>query len=124
METPEGIKVEVKSAAFLQGWHQKKLSKVSYNTPKTRAWSPDTNRLDDDPKRQADVYVFALLAHQDKATLDPMDLKQWEFYVVPTKVLNERKRSQHSITLKSLKSLCDAVSFGELLGAVRRAKVE
>jgi hypothetical protein len=58
-------------------------------------------------KRQADVYVFAVLYHQDKATLNPFDLDQWNFYVLSTKVLNERTRSQHSITLKSLQALSD-----------------
>ena len=67
------------------------------------------------------MYVFALLAHKDKATVDPMDVGQWEFYVVPTRVLNERERSQHSITLPSLRKLAQAVTYGELLGAVRQA---
>jgi hypothetical protein len=30
-------------------------------------------------KRHADVYVFALLAHTDKATVDPLSLDQWRF---------------------------------------------
>jgi hypothetical protein len=32
-----------------------------------------------DAKRQADVYVFALLAHEDRTTIDPLDLDQWKF---------------------------------------------
>ena len=56
-------------------------------------------------KRHADVYVFALLAHTDKLTVDPLNINQWEFYVLPTTALDERKRSQHSITLKSLEDL-------------------
>lgn len=49
--------------------------------------------------------MFALLVHQEQVTLDPLDLGQWEFYFVPTVVLDVRKRSQHSITLPSLKAL-------------------
>jgi hypothetical protein len=30
----------------------------------------------------------ALHAHQDKPTLDPWNLSQWEFYVLPTGVLD------------------------------------
>jgi hypothetical protein len=51
-----------------------------------------------------------------------MDLSQWEFYVVPTKALDERERSQHSITLGSLQKLADkAVTYDELRSAVAKA---
>lgn len=107
LETAAGLKIEVKSAAYVQSWHQEKLSSISFATPKTTAWDPDTNRIDSLTKRQADIYVFALLAHTDKSTLDPTRLEQWRFYVAPTALLDGRKRSQHSITLKSLEALTD-----------------
>jgi hypothetical protein len=102
---PRGISIEVKSAAYIQSWHQKRFSTISFNYPKTHAWDPETNRQSGVKCRQAEVYVFSLLAHQDQATLDPFDVSQWEFYVVPTAVLDARTRSQHSITLKSLRAL-------------------
>src|SRR5713226_9413468 len=37
LKTPEGIKVEVKSAAYIQSWHQSKLSAINFRTPKTIA---------------------------------------------------------------------------------------
>jgi hypothetical protein len=69
--------------------------------------------------------VFALLAHQEQATLDPLDLDQWEFYVLPTAVLDARERSQHSITLPSLKALHgEPVTFEGIAGAVAKAAGE
>lgn len=119
LETPSGIKIEVKSAAYIQSWHQEHLSSITFRTPKTRAWDADTNTQSVDVKRQADVYVFALLAHNDKETIDPLDVSQWRFYVVATSVLDERKRSQYSITLKSLEKLCsEFVTYEELPRAV------
>lgn len=56
-------------------------------------------------KRHADVYVFAILAHQDKATLNPCDVSQWQFHVLATQKLNERKRSQHSLAHATLNRL-------------------
>ena len=41
--TPDDIKIEVKSAAYVQSWHQRKLSSISFRTPKTCAWDPETN---------------------------------------------------------------------------------
>ena len=49
-------------------------------------------------KRQSDVYVFALLKHKDKQTVDPLNVKQWDFHVVPTKALDNYDRSEVSIT--------------------------
>lgn len=121
LQTPSGIKVEVKSAAFVQSWHQRKLSAISFMTPLTRAWDPDTNQQSRDARRHADVYVFALLTHRDKRAIDPLNIAQWEFFVVPRKVLDARKRSQHSITLKSLRELAMAVSYQHLWTAVEQA---
>ncbi|MFZ4441549.1 MAG: hypothetical protein ACOYOS_24325 [Syntrophales bacterium] len=119
LETPSGIKIEVKSAAYVQSWHQKQLSSITFMTPKTRAWDADTNRQSHESKRQADIYVFALLAHTDKTTIDPLNLDQWRFYVLSTATLDERTRSQHSITLRSLENLCsEAITYAGLSKAV------
>jgi len=117
-----GVKIEVKSAAYLQSWNQTKPSIISFGTPKTRAWDPETGQLEKDANRHADVYVFALLKHPDKATLKPLDVSQWEFHVLSTRKLDERTRSQHSITLPSLTELSGgAVPYGDLAKAVETA---
>jgi len=115
----DGTKIEVKSAAYVQSWHQDKLSKICFLTPKTREWSSASGKSAHEQRRQADVYVFALLAHQDKPTVDPMNVNQWCFYVVPTRFLDSRTRSQHSITLPTLSELGgESVSFDQLRSAV------
>jgi hypothetical protein len=81
--TQAGVRVEVKSAAYIQSWHQVRLSSISFVTPMTRAWDAETGVQNLEAKRQADVYVFALLAHTDKATVDPLDVSQWRFYILP-----------------------------------------
>ena len=124
LDTQAGVRIEVKSAAYVQSWQQSRLSKISFNVPKTFGWDRETNKFDTEKKRQADVYVFALLFHKDKKTVNPLDISQWEFFVLPTIVLDERERSQHSITLPSLKKLTDSVSFFELRQAVDKAKDE
>lgn len=122
LETDTGIKIEVKSAAYIQSWHQDKLSSISFRVQRKLAWDANTNRREDEAKRSADVYVFALLAHKDKRTVDPLNLNQWKFYVMPVEILNRRQRSQYSITLKSLEKLCgEAVNFSELKAAVIQA---
>jgi hypothetical protein len=122
LEIPDGPKIEVKSAAYIQSWQQREFSKISFRVPKTLGWDKNSNRQSQTAKRQADVYVFALLAHKNQESLDPLDVSQWMFYVLPTVVLDNRKRSQHSITLPSLEKLAgDGVKFRGLAQAVRDA---
>ncbi len=122
LKTLDGTRIEVKSAAYIQSWRQDRFSRITFRVPKTRAWDKDTNQQSADSRRQADVYVFALLAHTDQRTVDPLDVSQWEFFVVPTISLDNRKRSQHSITLNSLRALAGAsVSLDRLKQAVEEA---
>jgi len=115
------IRIEVKSSAYLQSWFQKSYSNITFVTPETLAWNAETGVMEESPRRQADVYVFALLAHKEVETLDPLDVSQWRFFAVPTSTLDARKRSQHSITLKTLKGLVDELPYDDVHEAVRRA---
>lgn len=89
--TPEGdeVRVEVKSSSYVQGWAQFRLSSISFGISPSHAWDYKTGGWGEEYKRQADVYVFALLAHRDKPTIDPMNLDQWRFYVLSTAALDE-----------------------------------
>ena len=99
--TPNGIKLEIKSAAYLQSWYQKALSGISFSIKKARHWDSAINKISLIPQRHADVYVFCILKHQDKKSVDPLNLDHWEFYVLATTELNSYTRSRHSITLNS-----------------------
>src|SRR5687768_9439970 len=61
LQTPDGLKIEVKSAAYLQSWSQARLSAISFGIQPTRGWDPQSNLTTAEIRRQADVYVFALL---------------------------------------------------------------
>ena len=118
-----GIKVEVKSTALLQTWPQKVYSKPSFDIRKTTGWDAETNQwLSGPPRRQADVYVFCVLTGDDKATVNPMELSQWEFYVVATKLLDELPE-QRTIALTSLKARFKlaAIGYADLAEAVMNA---
>jgi len=105
IETPEGIKVEVKSGAYIQSWEQKKYSSIQFGIRPTQGWDSGENEYTKKIVRQADVYVFCLLRHKDQGTINPLNLEQWVFYVLATKVLNESVGPQKSISLSSLVKL-------------------
>lgn len=107
LQMPSGTRVEVKSAAYLQTWAQESESAIVFDIRPTLAWDADTNRFapEHERRRHADVYIFALLAHRQKETLDPLDVSQWRFYVLPSSVLDERCQTQNQISLASLLKL-------------------
>lgn len=108
--TSDGIRIEVKSAAYLQSWFHKKLSTISFGIRPTTGWEGETNQRSTELKRRADIYVFCVLHHQDKNSLDPLNLDQWTFYILPSAVLDEKYPAQKSIGLKSLLKLNPCVA--------------
>ncbi len=118
------IKIEVKASGYVQSWYQKSLSKPSFGYPATRPWDESTNTLGPQKVRSADVYVFCLLTTTSRELVDPLNLDQWDFFVVATKTLNERERSQTSITLASLEKITTAVKFAHLKAAIVKAAVQ
>lgn len=103
--SPEGIKVEVKSSAYLQTWSQNKYSVIQFDIAPKNAWNSETNLFSEIKCRSADVYVFCLFACKDASIANPLDLSQWEFYILSTKTLNKHVPNQKTIGLNSLLSL-------------------
>ncbi len=99
LHTKFGIKAEVKSAAYVQSWQQPRPSTITFAIRPTLGWEAETNTYSTELKRQADVYVFALLAYYDKATLDPLNIAQWQFYILSTAILNAQVPTQKTISL-------------------------
>lgn len=104
LETDDGIKIEIKSSAYIQVWKQNEFSKITFGIAPTKTLLGD-NTYSTDFKRQADVYVFCLLHHKEQASLNPMDLKQWTFYVLKTETLNKKSETQKTITLSAIEAL-------------------
>lgn len=125
LKTPQGLTLEVKSAAYLQSWQQKALSQITFGIQPTRAWEAATNDYTGELKRQADIYVFCLLHHQDKATVDPLDMDQWTFFLLLASVLDEKFPVQKSIRLASLLKINPLhVTYNELAEKIAHLNVQ
>ena len=106
LKTDSGISVEVKASGYIQSWKQRELSKPVFSVKPTRAWDSETYKYACEAKRQADVYVFCLhnYEYRDEG-LNPLDMNQWDFYVIATKKLDEIMPTQKTVTLSKLKRL-------------------
>ncbi len=130
LATVSGLRIEVKSSAYLQSWAQRVESSISFDVRETLAWDAEANVFspESERRRQADLYVFALLAHRAKATLNPLDVSQWEFYLLRASTLNEHVKKQRRITLKRLIALnavcCSYSDLGRHVADIEREAVQ
>ncbi|MBA4290810.1 MAG: hypothetical protein C0439_17730 [Pseudomonas sp.] len=120
LKTPTGVRVEVKSVAYLQSWGQEGFSKIKFSIAPAKVWNPQTRKRSEAKTRAAQVYVFCVLSTQDKDKVDPLDLDQWDFYCLNANILNEKVGAQREIVLKRLQSLgARQVKYHELAETVQ-----
>lgn len=100
--TREGVLVEVKSSAYLQSWDQKRPSSISFGIQPTRPYDAEARQYVGIPRRQAQVYVFCVFTHLERASANPLDLTQWDFYVASTARLDDVVPMQKTIKLGPL----------------------
>lgn len=118
--TPERIKLEIKSASYIQSREQKKLSSISFSIRPTYWYSTEKNKRDETIKRQSDIYVFCLLSHQNQETLNPLEMNQRDFYILPTKVLDQNIPKQKTISLQKLQKIwAKKTYYGEIYNTIK-----
>ena len=99
-----GKRIEVKATSYWQSW------KASHIISEQRNFSIRKTYLDyqnnkSDKARQNDIYIFCLDKGRDEKSSNPMNLENWVFYVVPTKVINEMFGNQKVLSLKRLEKI-------------------
>lgn len=118
--TSENIKIEIKSASYIQSREQKELSSISFSIRPTYWYITEINKRDEKIKRQSDVYVFCLLAHQDQITLNPLEMTQRDFYILPTRILEQKIPIQKTISLKKLEKIWAVkTSYGKIYNTIK-----
>ncbi|MFI9201604.1 hypothetical protein [Streptomyces sp. NPDC053048] len=117
--TADGLRIEVKSSAYLQAWGQRKVTKIVFDRLRTRTWSPQTGDATE-PSFNADVYVFAVHTATSHDDYDPLDVGQWQFYVVPSPLIEAK--GTKSLALNSVRALAgDPVPYSDLADRIRAA---
>ena len=105
LEMKDGIKIEVKSSAYLQTWNKEgeKYSTISFGIGKKKGWNSKTNKSLVKPDRSADIYVFCVYEEKDRESANPLDLEKWSFFVCSREHLNVKFGDQKTVR-KRLKS--------------------
>lgn len=115
----EGYRVEVKTAAYTQSLDKDDPTFIEFRIAPARLEDKSGNcKRFSPPKRHSDVYVFSVYKGL-KADESPLNLDLWEFYILPTRILDETKPTQKTLTLHSLMKLgplrCDFYGIGDTI---------
>jgi hypothetical protein len=113
-----GKRIEVKSAGFVQSWSPAKKSAIKFRIESAKnAWCAKEEKYLG-PGRHAHIYVFALNTQTDRELAGLLDENDWQFFVVPVSVLDDRFPYQKSIGLVSLKKCVESVDLPKVRAAV------
>ena len=92
--TETGLKIEIKSASYIQTWEQDKFSKISFDISVNKRSKSE---------RKSDFYIFCLLDCKNQNEINPLILEQWTFFLVETNEINNVLKSQSTLSLNSLR---------------------
>ncbi|MCL2046412.1 MAG: hypothetical protein FWG88_08520 [Oscillospiraceae bacterium] len=121
LTSSDGVTIEVKSSGYLQTWEQKQLSYIEFNISETYGWDSVSNEYSSVKKRQAKVYVFCVHKHKEQATINPLLIDQWDFYVLPTDTLNNEAKTQKTIRLSALTKVgAQKCAFGDIKSEISK----
>ncbi len=125
LRSNEGVRIEVKSAAYVQSWKQKQFSTISFDISPTSSWDKQTKRYSDTKQRRSDLYIFCLLGSPDSWDVNPLDLNQWTFFTLATTQLDAKLPTQKRISLSRLERLgAKKCNYSQLSDAVLSASVK
>jgi hypothetical protein len=122
LETKDGMKIEVRSFSPFQTSFTEPCSKPSFGTRPVQHCNEATTKFDGEIEHQADVYVLCVLGDREKNRegVDPLNLDQWDFYVVKASIFNEESPAQKTTGETSLKEVSlIKVEYAELGARIR-----
>lgn len=115
----DGYKIDVRSAAYIQTLDEECPDHISFSiTPIMPSGKKTTICKTDILQRNSDAFIFCIFKAQTKDE-SPLDLDLWDFYILSTKTLNEKRPAMKTITLPSLMQMkpvrCDYYGIEEAI---------
>ncbi len=107
-------RIEVKETSYFHSWQTDEEPKSKariFNISKAFSEYKDPSSTFE---RQNDIYVFCLNTGYTRADSDPLQLEHWEFYIVPTRVINEQCGDAKTVSLSRVKGFVEPVGYEEL----------
>lgn len=105
----KGKRIEVKETGYFYSWQE------DGKTSERRSFRINQTYNEKHIKeRQNDIYVFCLNTGKTKEESNPLELEHWEFYIVPTMVINEKCGTNKTISLERVRKFATCTSYENL----------
>ena len=102
---PNGVRIKVKAAAYLQSWTQgARLSQIVFSGLKGHQRNAQAHPYAEAATYHADLYVFCVQVKKKPEGWDALDLAQWRFYTVTGAEI--ALLGKKNISLGKLRRLC------------------
>ncbi len=109
-----GKRIEIKESSYFHSWQTDDEPKNQVRVfGITKAYS-EYKDSKSTFERQNDIYVFCLNTGETRATSNPLNLENWEFYIVPTSVINEKCGDGKRISIGKLRRFAEAKRYDEI----------
>ncbi|MDE0112076.1 MAG: hypothetical protein OXN84_07320 [Albidovulum sp.] len=80
-------------------------------------------RQPDEPRRWADIYVLCLEKETDPDSINPLDLSQWEYFVIPASRLDNEFPDRKTVSVdRLLREGFRPVGFDRLHSKIERVR--
>lgn len=113
-----GMRIEVKETSYYHSWQTdeepKSRQRVFGINKAYSKYQDNTSEL----ARQNDIYIFCLNTGDTRKTSDPLKLEHWEFYVIPTSVINKECGDAKTVSLSRVRRLTEKVDYSMLKAKV------
>lgn len=109
-------RIEVKQSSYYHPWNENGNISEHRTFGITKANSNYENSdTENNFERQNDIYVFCLNTGRTKETAYPLNLNNWEFYIVPTDFINANCENNKTISLGRIRNFgFKALNFDEI----------
>ncbi len=115
-------RIEVKQTAYYHPWNENgNVSNARIFDIKKANSSYENEKSPNIYERQNDIYVFCLNNGNTKETSNPLELSNWEFYIIPTSVINEQCQNNKTVSLGRIRSMgFSHFEFGQIKAEIDR----
>lgn len=113
----QAVRIEIKETSYYHSWQNKIVDGRISNRRTFSIHRAYTEYKDSTTKleRQNDIYVFCLNTGNNAEESYPLNMANWEFYVVPTNVINDNcAPEQKTISLGKVRKLASLTRYEEL----------
>lgn len=109
----KGKKIEIKSCARVSDSHGGRNNRICFVIPKQLClWDEDVKdgvctkeQLWKYECRHSDLYVFCFLAESDPLKANPMEIDQWEFYILQTFIIDRDLGDRKTVRIPTILEL-------------------